>query len=95
MPTSRSSRLGDEPAGTELDDVVALTTAVVGDEVEDDRVPELGGTIFDQRELRDCRAQDVQLVVDEIVWNLRLRVRNFELLPVRDVRLRQDGEPWP
>ena len=84
--------LGDEPAGTELDDVVTLTTTVVGDEVEDDRVPELGGTVFDRRELRHGRAQDVQLVVDEILRNLRFRIRNFELLPVRDVRLRQDGD---
>ena len=60
-------------------------------QIEDDRVaglcrPPLGGLQLCHR-----RAQDVQLVVDEILGNLRLGIRHLHLRPVGDLGLREHG----
>src|SRR5207249_1041915 len=56
----------DEAAGADLDDVVALRLPALGDEIDDDGVAVLHGAAVDRRELRDGRAERLELAVDEL-----------------------------
>src|SRR6266516_867599 len=78
--------LRNQPARAELDDVVALA-AVVGNEIDDHRVAERRGASLGRGQLRDCRAEDVELVLDEVVGDGRFDVRHLQLRPVGHLRL--------
>src|SRR5262249_61760939 len=58
------------------------------DRVDDDDVARLGRATLDGRQGRDALPQRVDLLVDELGRNLRLRVGNLERRPVGDLRLR-------
>ena len=69
--------LFDDAARAELDRVVALRLAAVGDEVDDERVARLRGTL-DRRELRDREAERLDLLVDELGGHLDVRRADLE-----------------
>ena len=81
--------LFEDAARPELDRVVALRLAAVGDEVDDERVARLRGAL-DGRELGDREAERLDLLVDELGGHLDVRGADLEALPVRDLDLRLD-----
>ena len=72
----------DEPLRAELDDVVALARARVGDDVDDDDVAEARRTAVDRRERGVDLLQRLELLVDDLVGDLDLELRHLELRPV-------------
>ena len=74
-PAQASLDLLDEPAGADLDDVVALRLARLVHEVDDEDVAVLRGAVLDRRELGDGSLQSFQLAVDELLGELRARPR--------------------
>ena len=90
IPTSALLDLLEHAAGADLDDVVALRLAAGLDEVDDHGVAGLGGPVGG-RELGDCEAQRLDLLVDEPrAGRPRRAQRNLEPLPVGDLDLRLD-----
>ena len=77
------------PAGSELDDVVALRLSTLLDEVDHDRVARLRRTVG-RRELGDREPQCLELLVDELGRDVCAGVRNLEPFPVGDLDLRLD-----
>ena len=77
----------DDRAAAELDDVVAPRLAVRRDEVDDDGVVRADRAAFDRDELCDRRAQRVELLLDELLRNLRLDRADLERRPVGELGL--------
>src|SRR5215831_6753648 len=88
----RALDLFDEASTAQLDDEIALPFALVVEDVDDDDVTGAGGPILDRRQLRDGRAQLLELRVDDILRHLWLRVADLELGPVGRLGLRLDGD---
>ena len=80
-----------EPAGAELDDRVALRLAVGRDDVDDERVALLRGAVLGGHELGDRLAQRLELLGDELLGHLGVRLADLERRPVDDVDLRLHG----
>ncbi len=81
-PAQAALDLLDEPAGAELDDVVALRLARLVDEVDDEHVTVLGRAALDGDELCDRGAQRLQLALDELLGHLGVRRGHLEPAPV-------------
>ncbi len=80
-----------EPAGAELDDGVALGLAVGRDDVDDERVALLRGPVLGRHELGDRFAQRLELLCDQLLGHLGVRLADLELRPVDDLDLGLHG----
>ena len=88
----RALELLHERACAELHDEVALAFSGVGDHVDHDDVAATRGPVLDRRQLRDRRAQRLDLLVHDLLRHLGLRVGHLELRPVRRLGLRLHGD---
>ena len=76
----------EQPPGAELDDVVALRVAVLGDEVDDERVAVVGGTSLHRHELGRRALQLLEVLADDLLGHLDLVPRHLELSSSRPAR---------
>ena len=79
----------EHAAGADLHDVVTLRLAAGLDQVDDHGVRGLG-RLVGGRQLGDCEAQRLDLLVDDLGRDVRARVGNLEPLPVGDLDRRLD-----
>ena len=91
-PAQAALELLEQTPRAELDDVVTLRLSGVVDEVDDQDVAVLRGAVVDRHELGDRGAQDLELALDELLGDFRLRLRHLEPVPVGDLGRRLDGE---
>ena len=91
-PAQAALDVFDESAGAELDDVVALRLARLVDEVDDHDVAVLRRAVLDRDELGDRRAKGLELALDQLLRNIRLRSGHLEPGPLGDLRRRLNRE---
>ncbi len=82
----------EQPPGAELDDVVALRVAVLGDDVDDERVAVVGGTSLDRHEVGHRPLMLLEVLADDLLGHLDLGLRHLELRPVGRLGVRLNRE---
>ncbi len=87
----RGFHLFDESSRAELDDGVALCLAVGRDDVDDEGVADLSRAFVGRHELCDRLAQRFELLRDQLLGHLCVRLAHLEGRPVDDVDLRLHG----